>query len=308
MLKLVFVGTILSLASAYHPVNHELVEEIKQKASWTPLEIHENPFAHKSYDEIKGLLGTVLGEDAGMVFSEEQVSNDVPASFDGRTQWGKCIHPIRDQQQCGSCWAFAGSETLSDRFCIQSGGSIDVVLSPEDMVECDSLNFGCNGGNLGTAWRYLYNTGIVSDSCLPYTSGGGSSGACPTKCSNSETWRKYKCSQAAVKSTTVASIKSDIYANGPVETGFTVYADFMNYKSGVYYHVSGRVEGGHAVKILGWGQENGMDYWLCANSWNTSWGEQGFFRIKQGDCGIDAATYGCKVDLASAQLEQYFLH
>lgn len=78
-----------------------------------------------------------------------------------------------------------------------------------------------------------------------------------------------------------------------METAFTVYSDFMNYQSGVYHHVSGSVEGGHAVKILGWGTESGMDYWLCANSWGTSWGEQGFFRIKQGDCNIDTALYAC---------------
>jgi cathepsin B len=57
-----------------------------------------------------------------------------------------------------------------------------------------------------------------------------------------------------------------------METAFTVYSDFMNYKSGVYHHVSGTMEGGHAVKILGWGHEEDMDYWLCANSWGTSWG------------------------------------
>lgn len=45
--------------------------------------------------------------------------------------------------------------------------------------------------------------------------------------------------------------------------------------------------GGHAVKIVGWGTENGVSYWTIANSWNTSWGEQGFFRIKEGDCGVD---------------------
>jgi len=65
-----------------------------------------------------------------------------------------------------------------------------------------------------------------------------------------------------------------------METAFTVYSDFMNYESGVYHHVSGTVEGGHAIKILGWGTEDGMDYWLCANSWGTSWGLEGFFKIK----------------------------
>jgi cathepsin B len=87
-----------------------------------------------------------------------------------------------------------------------------------------------------------------------------------------------------------------------METGFTVYADFMNYKSGVYYHVSGRMEGGHAVKIVGWGTEGGLDYWLCANSWNTSWGIDGFFKIKMGDCGIDQAVYACTPDVKSAMI------
>lgn len=58
-----------------------------------------------------------------------------------------------------------------------------------------------------------------------------------------------------------------------METGFTVYGDFFNYKSGIYKHVSGNMAGGHAVKILGWGQENDTKYWICANSWGTSWGE-----------------------------------
>jgi len=78
----------------------------------------------------------------------------------------------------------------------------------------------------------------------------------------------------------------------------------MSYSSGVYYHVTGAVEGGHAVKIIGWGHDDasGLDYWLVANSWNTTWGEQGFFRIKQGDSGIDAATYGCAPKLSGSTL------
>jgi len=88
-------------------------------------------------------------------------------------------------------------------------------------------------------------------------------------------------------------------AGGPVETGFTVYADFMNYESGVYHHVTGRQEGGHAVKIIGWGNEDGMDYWLCANSWSSDWGIDGFFKILVGDCGIDSAVYSCAPDVGS---------
>ena len=84
-------------------------------------------------------------------------------------------------------------------------------------------------------------------------------------------------------------MKQEIYAYGPISVIFTVYEDFMVYKSGVYQHVSGAKLGLHAVKMLGWGIENGVSYWLCVNSWNTEWGEQGFFRILLGKnhCGIE---------------------
>ena len=77
--------------------------------------------------------------------------------------------------------------------------------------------------------------------------------------------------------------------NGPVEVAFTVYQDFLTYKSGVYSHTTGDELGGHAVKLIGWGTENGVDYWLCSNSWTTSWGNNGYFKIRKGtdECGIE---------------------
>jgi len=168
------------------------------------------------------------------------------------------------------------------------------------MVECDKTNFGCNGGNLATEWKFLENKGIVSDTCLPYVSGDGKSRSCATSCADGSAKVYYSCeSGSTVKATKPDEIKSEILANGPVETGFTVYADFMNYESGIYTHVSGRMEGGHAVKIIGWGVENGVKYWTVANSWNTTWGEKGFFRIKEGECGIDEAVYACTPNLKS---------
>ena len=77
--------------------------------------------------------------------------------------------------------------------------------------------------------------------------------------------------------------------NGPIEVAFTVYEDFLSYKSGVYKHTSGRALGGHAVKMVGWGVDNGQKYWRIANSWNEGWGNNGFFNIARGhnECGIE---------------------
>jgi len=169
------------------------------------------------------------------------------------------------------------------------------------LVACDRTNFGCNGGNLATEWKYMQNTGIVTDSCFAYSSGDGSAPKCATSCEDGSIYKKYKAA-SVVKATNQKEIQSEIYANGPVETGFNVYADFMNYESGIYHHVTGRLEGGHAVKIVGWGVEAGEEYWICANSWNTDWGEKGFFRIRVGDSGIDEAVYAGTADLKNAMI------
>ena len=89
-------------------------------------------------------------------------------NFDSRIQWPGCVHAIRNQENCGSCWAFASTEVLSDRFCIKSRGDIDVVLAPEDMLSCNSASMDCKTGYLAAAWDYLKSNGAVNDSCFPY--------------------------------------------------------------------------------------------------------------------------------------------
>lgn len=77
----------------------------------------------------------------------------------------------------------------------------------------------------------------------------------------------------------IDNVNEDITDKGPVTGAFTVYEDFLSYKSGVYKHVSGSALGGHAIKIIGYGVENGVDYLLVMNSWNEDWGDQGLFKI-----------------------------
>jgi len=124
---------------------------------------------------------------------------------------------------------------------------------------------------------------------------------CPTKC-DSDSKRsfssdKYTFTGGTKQASGEEGIQKAIMEGGPVETAFTVYTDFANYAGGIYHHVKGSVEGGHAVRMVGWGVENGQKYWKVANSWNPYWGEKGYFRIKRGnsECGIeDGVTFSAK--------------
>lgn len=92
--------------------------------------------------------------------------SNYPDSFDWRVA-SKCVHPVRDQGHCGSCWAFGATEALSDRFCVASKGQVDVILSPQYLVDCDSGNMGCSGGYLDAAWEFMA-TGVPDDKCYPF--------------------------------------------------------------------------------------------------------------------------------------------
>jgi cathepsin B len=247
----------------------------------------------------------------------------IPAAFDSRQQWPKCpsIQEIRDQSDCGSCWAFGAVEAATDRICIDTNATVQAHLSAEDLLSCcTSCGFGCDGGDPGAAWDYLASTGVVtggnygdyswcSSYSMPncdhhvvgkYAPCGASeypTPACPRACDSKSTYKtpygkdKHVFNSSYSISSDPAQIQQEIMTRGPVEAAFQVYADFESYKSGVYKHVTGSYLGGHAVKILGWGvdAQTQQPYWLVANSWNTDWGEQGFFRILRGsdECGIE---------------------
>jgi len=253
-------------------------------------------FEGMTYDDARALLGTQLSHIADHLTetrpdSEYASVTDIPDSFDSTKQWSGLVHPIRDQQRCGSCWAFSATEVLSDRVAI-STGKASPVLSPEDLVSCDKGDMGCQGGRLSSAWSYLKSEGAVSENCFPYAAGSGTAPSCPSKCSDSESWSASKTkAKTTFAINGVTNMQKEIMTNGPIQVAFSVYKSFMSYKTGVYskHWYELLPEGGHAVKIVGWGTESGTDYWLVANSWNTNWGESGFFKIKRGvnECGIE---------------------
>jgi len=257
----------------------------------------------------------------------------IPDTFDAIEKWPQCakvIGDIRDQSNCGCCWAFGAASAASDRLCIYTNATKQLPLSSEAVCFCAESN-GCAGGTLFTPWSYILHKGAVTGGNQNATGplGGGFCSAfslphchhhgpirddpyppegtpgCPSQRSpvckstcdvdskaphnvyGNDRWGFIG---AVTNYRTVADIQTAIMTQGPVEAAFTVYADFENYDSGIYHHVTGSALGGHAIRIVGWGSENGVDYWKVANSWNPYWGEKGYFRIKRGsnEVGIES--------------------
>jgi len=282
-----------------------------QKTTWKAGPNKGSSIYGATNQEVKRYLGALKGGPklARKTYSAE-VHAQVPDSFDSATNWPQCatMKDIRDQSACGSCWAFGAVEAMSDRICIFLNRNVS--LSSGDMAFCcDSCGDGCNGGYPSAAWQYYQDSGLVEEGCYPYPFPSCDhhvpnsphpcppdeypSAACPSACNSS--WNGLPWTQDIFKASSVYDlsgeddIKAEIFKNGPVETAFTVYEDFLTYKSGVYTHTSGGELGGHAVKFMGWGTENGTPYWLVANSWNPSWGDKGYFKIARGtdECGIE---------------------
>jgi cathepsin B len=249
----------------------------------------------------------------------DHIAAKIPDSFDSRDQWGQqcpSTSEIRDQAACGSCWAFGAVEAMTDRLCIATGGKNTDHLSAQDMNSCcASCGMGCGGGYPSAAWSYWQRTGLVtggnynsSQGCAPYTIPACDhhvvgklppcgpevpTPACKKTCASGypKQWnddKHFAASAYSVRSR-VADIQNEIMTHGPVEGAFTVFQDFLTYRSGVYKHTTGQELGGHAIKVLGWGVDGSSPYWIVANSWNPDWGDNGYFKILRGsdECGIE---------------------
>ncbi|MGL4970123.1 MAG: C1 family peptidase [Cetobacterium sp.] len=270
-------------------INRDLNDYLKKHAPFEVYEPEENPLRHLTFQEMKELLGVQLKYPEGIdVYSHPLLG--APPSYDFRELYPECVGEIRNQMNCGSCWAFSGAVALEQRFCMASKGEINLVLSPQDSVSCDFGNLGCHGGFLHSTWEYYMYTGITTEECLPYVSGDGLVPNCPGTCIDGSKIIRYK-AQNAKELKGIGRIKAELMKNGPIQAAFTVYEDFLSYKSGIYVHTTGEFAGGHAVVILGWGVEDKTEYWIVQNSWGADWGEKGYFRIKFGECGIDSNGY-----------------
>ncbi|CAG2117739.1 unnamed protein product, partial [Medioppia subpectinata] len=197
-----------------------------------------------------------------------------------------------------SCWAIATVAAISDRICIASGGRQQPEISVEDALACNGFSdANCVGSRPDVAWFYYIREGVVSGGgygshrgCRPYSVPGtdpaidsastGPTPVCERQCIDgyNKTYANDKHYGSFVYGFDHKNreVQREIMTNGPVVAGFA-------YKSGVYQQMTGDIRGGHSVKIIKWGRESGVDYWLVANSWGTKLGDRGFFKIRRGN-------------------------
>jgi hypothetical protein len=183
--------------------------------------------------------------------------------------------PIKNQGDCGSCWAFSCVGALEGAVKKFYGGNYD--FSEEYLLDCNAYGYGCNGGNFSAHNYHKSNYGARYESCYPYY---GSKGTCWASYCGVATWITswyYVGSSYSVPST--SSIKTYIQSKGSVCAA--VYADYymQAYSGGVFdRNASGTPN--HAIVIVGWDDSRGA--WRVKNSWGTSWGESGLMWIKYG--------------------------
>lgn len=279
-------------------LSREKADELKAlNVTWEVVDPDNSVFSNVTWDEFRDKFHTDWPINSSLPQLEDvevmgrnnlrarrlQGQTQLGDSFDGRKEWGKCIHPGKDQGKCSGCWAFGITNHLSDRFCVAGQ---DVVFSVQDLLECAEGNKCCEGGSAQNGYKYVMNVGLIEEECKLFDK------ACD-KCRESSC-RRYKCyNNSAWMTTSTTRAKWEIVENGPITAVYNMYADFAYYNGGVYYRTTDQKVGVHSATLVGWGKENGVEYWICKNSWGDLWGENGYFRIKIGDSEINSFMTSC---------------
>ena len=226
----------------------------------------------------------------------QKAADLLPDSFDWRDVNGvNYVSPIRNQGQCGSCYAFGSMAMLEARLRIRTNNSMQVVLSPQDVVGCSEYSQGCDGGfPYLIAGKYAEDFGAVEETCFPYV---GHDSACNEK---PDCLRYYSTDYFYIGGFYGACNEPqmclELVEHGPIAVSFEVYNDFQHYTGGIYHHTGLEDKfnpweiTNHVVLVIGYGEEKGVKYWIVKNSWGPDWGEDGYFRIMRGndECSIES--------------------
>ncbi|KAG2687847.1 hypothetical protein I3760_09G069500 [Carya illinoinensis] len=226
--------------------------------------------------------------------------DDAPSSLDWRSKG--IVTGVKDQGSCGSCWSFSSTGAIEGINALVTGDLVS--LSEQELVDCDTTNEGCDGGYMDYAFEWVIsNGGIDTEADYPYT---GVDGTCnttkeETKVVTIDGYEDVSESDSALLCATVQQ---------PISVGIDGSAmDFQLYTSGIYDGdcSSDPDDIDHAVLVVGYGSEDGEDYWIVKNSWGTDWGMEGYIYIRRdtnltyGVCAINAmASYPTKESSSSS--------
>mmetsp|Transcript_88388 Transcript_88388/g.205642 ORF Transcript_88388/g.205642 Transcript_88388/m.205642 type:complete len:294 (+) Transcript_88388:220-1101(+) len=247
---------------------------------------------------------------------------DLPAHVDWRERG--VVSEVKNQGHCGSCWTFSTVGCLEAHMALKYDAWRAPRLSEQQLVECAQAfdNHGCEGGLPSHAFEYVRSAGGLStEFSYPYTA---KDGPCHFNRSNTPETTPFRPTSMGVgvevpggsvnlTQGDEAALKFFLATHGPVSVAYQVASDFRHYATGVYSSSickSGPKDVNHAVLAVGYGRDSlvGMDYWTIKNSWDYTFGEEGFFKIEamKNMCGISNCNsfpdlYG--VNAASAQMD-----
>jgi C1A family cysteine protease len=212
----------------------------------------------------------------------------LPTAFNWCDQNG-CT-PVKDQGNCGSCWAFATVSPLESLIKINDGETVD--LSEQYLVSCNDEGWGCDGGFWAHDYHQYkkvsgeYEAGAVQESNFPYQASDATCNPPHEKSQQITSWQ-YVCGSSTCKPST-DQIQQAIYEHGPITVSVCANDAMSSYSGGVFSGPSCNSLN-HAVVLVGWNDSEGA--WIMRNSWGSSWGESGYMRIGYGVSGIgsDAA-------------------
>jgi len=217
-------------------------------------------------------------------------TKDAPEAYDWR--YNNVVSAVKDQRACGACWAFAATGNLEGLYAIYQGNIR--TFSEQMLVDCDTTDAGCNGGLMEYAFSWLKkNGGIMFDSDYPYE---GIKSTCKSDASKYANmtivgWKKMSDPHSEWRCADEDEMKEFLYETGPL--AISLNADPLQiYTSGIIDLTSAKCPSSginHAVLLVGYGVQNGINYWIIKNSWGKSWGEAGYFRIRRGNgtCGVN---------------------